>query len=218
MKRSLSASQVLSVRNRTIEVPEEWTGCLGREIARNGVVFFWGNSGNGKSSAVMSFAKMLTAFGTVLYVSREEGFSLSFQNTLLRFSMADCGERFQVVDDSSVEQLTERLKKQRSPEFIVIDSLQMMGMNIREYREMRERFPRKLFVVVSQANGKQPDGRTATKVMYDADLKIWVEGYVAHSKGRFIGPTGVFRIWDDGAERYWTGKAAEDDEYNTQRD
>ena len=217
MRRSLSASQVLSVRNRTIEVPREWEGCLGKEIARNGVVFFWGNSGNGKSSAVMSFAKMLTGFGTVLYVSREEGFGLSFQHTLERFSMTECGVRFQVADDGSIEQLTERLDKHRSPEFVVIDSVQMMGMSFKDYRALKDRFPRKLFILVSQANGKQPDGRPATKMMYDADLKIWVEGYTAHSKGRFIGPTGAFRVWDDGAERYWTGKAKED-EQNAQKD
>lgn len=215
MKRSLSASQVLSVRNSTLGVSEEWSGCLGEEIARTGVVFFWGNSGNGKSSAVMSFAKMLTAYGTVLYVSREEGFSLSFQNMLSRFSMTDCGVRFQVSDDGNVEQLVERLEKQRSPEFVVIDSVQMLGMTFKEYRALKDRFPRKLIVLVSQAAGKQPDGRPATRMMYDADLKIWVEGYTAYSKGRFIGPTGNYRVWDEGAERYWTGKAKET---NTQKD
>ena len=217
MRKALSAGQVISIRNRTLGVAEEWTGCLGEEIARCGVVFFWGNSGNGKSSAVMSFAKMLTAYGTVLYVSRAAGFSLSFQNTLARFAMVECGRRFQVADDGSIEQLTERLEKRRSPEFVVIDSVQMMGMSFKEYRALKERFPRKLFILVSQANGKQPDGRPATKMMYDADLKIWVEGYTAYSKGRFMGPTGAFRVWDDGAERYWTGKARET-ETNAQKD
>ena len=39
--------------------------------------------------------------------------------------------------------------------------------------------------------------------MYDATLKIWVEGFKAFSKGRFIGQTGEFTIWDEGAARYW---------------
>ena len=39
--------------------------------------------------------------------------------------------------------------------------------------------------------------------MYDATLKIWVEGYRAFSKGRFIGRTGKYDIWPEHAERYW---------------
>ena len=41
--------------------------------------------------------------------------------------------------------------------------------------------------------------------MYDASLKIWVEGYKAFSKGRFIGQTGECVIWPEGARRYWAG-------------
>ena len=33
--------------------------------------------------------------------------------------------------------------------------------------------------------------------MYDATLKIWVEGFKAFSKGRFIGDKGEFTIWDE---------------------
>lgn len=203
MKQSISASRALSVRNRVLEVSGEWEGCLGKEIARHGVVFFWGNSGNGKSSAVMAFAKMLSGFGRVLYVSKEEGYSLSFQHTLARFSMADCGASFQVIDQEDLESLTERLSRPRSPEFVVIDSVQTMGMTYRDYRALKERFRSKLFILVSQVDGKQPDGRPARKMMYDADLKIWVEGYTAFSKGRFIGETGKYIVWARGAAEYW---------------
>lgn len=42
--------------------------------------------------------------------------------------------------------------------------------------------------------------------MYDATLKIWVEGFKAFSKGRFIGDTGEYTIWGEGAEKV-LGKA-----------
>ena len=203
MKQTISASKALAVKNRVLPVSPEWTGCLGWEIARHGVVFFWGNSGNGKSSAVMAFAKMLSGVGRVLYVSKEEGYSLSFQHTLSRFSMADCGASFQVIDDEDLETLTERLARPKSPEFIVIDSVQTMGMTYRDYRALKERFKSKMFILVSQVDGKQPDGRPARRMMYDADLKIWVEGYTAFSKGRFIGETGKYIIWQRGAAEYW---------------
>ena len=50
------------------------------------------------------------------------------------------------------------------------------------------------------------EGRPAKRMMYDADLKLWVEGHTVFSKGRFIGPTGKFVVWQEGADRYWRGK------------
>lgn len=209
MKRSLSAVQVLAVRNRTLAVPPEWQGCLGEEIARHGVVFIWGNSGNGKSSAVMAFAKMLTSAGKVLYVSKEEGYGFSFQNTLRRFGLQECGKAFQVIDKDSLEELVARLSKPKSPEFVIIDSVQAMGMSTKQFKELRERFRSKMLVLVSQADGKRPLGRSAANMMYDADLKIWVEGHTAFSKGRFMGDTKEFVTWEEGAQRYWEGRKKE---------
>jgi hypothetical protein len=209
MKRSLSAVQALAVRNRTLEVSPEWQGCLGEKIARHGIVFIWGNSGNGKSSAVMAFAKMLASNGKVLYVSKEEGYSLSFQNTLRRYTMQECGAAFQVIDKETVDGLIERLAKPKSPEFVIIDSVQAIGLSSRQYKDLRERFRSKLLVLVSQADGKRPAGRPAVNMMYDADLKIWVEGHIAFSKGRFMGETKEFVTWEEGALRYWDGRKKE---------
>lgn len=209
MKRSISAVQALAVRNRSLEVSSEWQRCLGEKIARHGIVFIWGNSGNGKSSAVMAFAKMLASNGKVLYVSKEEGYSLSFQNTLRRFAMQECGASFQVLDNETIEGLVERLSKPKSPEFVIIDSVQALGLNSRQYKSLRERFRNKLLVLVSQADGKRPAGRPAVAMMYDADLKIWVEGHIAFSKGRFMGETKEFVTWQEGAERYWDGRKKE---------
>ena len=209
MKRSLSAVQALAVRNRTLEVSPEWQGCLGKEIARHGIVFIWGNSGNGKSSAVMAFAKMLASNGKVLYVSKEEGYSLSFQNTLRRFAMQECGASFQVIDKETIDGLVERLSKPKSPEFVIIDSVQALGLGSRQYKSLRERFRHKLLVLVSQADGKRPAGRPAVGMMYDADLKIWVEGHIAFSKGRFMGETKEYVTWPEGAQRYWDGRKKE---------
>lgn len=210
MKKSISAVQALAVRNRTLVVAPEWQGCLGEEIARHGIVFIWGNSGNGKSSAVMAFAKMLASSGKVLYVSKEEGYGLSFQNTLRRFGMQDCGAAFQVVDKETVESLAERLQRPRSPEFVIIDSVQAMGIGSRQFKQLQERFRNKLLVLVSQADGKRPLGRPAQNMMYEADLKLWVEGHTVFSKGRFMGETKEYVTWEEGALRYWDGRKKEE--------
>ena len=75
-------------------------------------------------------------------------------------------------------------------------------MSYKEYLNFKELFPNKLLIFISHADGKNPAGRSAKSVMYDASLKIWVEGFRATSKGRFIGPIGEYVIWDKPAEIY----------------
>lgn len=212
MARALTTREILNIRHRTITFEGEWGNCIGT-MDRAGVVLFWGNSGNGKSSAVISFCKELTKHGKVLFVSLEEGYSLSFQNTLQRFDMYSCGSRFQVIDHTTVEELTERLGKPKSPEFVVIDSFQYLGMSHKDYLSFKGRFPNKLLVFVSHAEGRQPSGRAAKAVKYDAMQKIWVEGHVAFTNGRFIGKTGQAVIWKQGASEYWSKKFDDSKEF-----
>ena len=179
MGKSLSVSQALSIRRSTLRLEGGWGNCVG-EIDRTGVVFFWGKSGNGKTSAVLSFGKELARFGRVLYNSLEEGLSVSFLNALRRHAMQDCGRRFQVVAGESIADLDERLSKRKSPDFVIIDSFQYTQLDYRQYIAFKER-----------------------SVMYDAGLKIWVEGYKAFTNGRFFGPTGEYTIWREKAEEYW---------------
>ncbi|MGN1210455.1 MAG: hypothetical protein ACI4TM_02130, partial [Candidatus Cryptobacteroides sp.] len=132
-----------------------------------------------------------------------EGFSLSFQNTLKRFDMDSCGSRFQVLESSNADDLVERLSKPRSAEFVVIDSFQYLGLSYKQYIEFKSKLANKMLIFVSHADGKQPEGRAAKAVKYDAMQKIWVEGFVAFTNGRFIGPTGQAVIWEQGAWNYW---------------
>lgn len=212
MAKSLSTAQVLGIRSRTIVLSGEWGECVG-EMARHGVVFVWGNSGNGKTTAVMQLCReLVTGCGMKgLYVSLEEGFSVSMQNTLRRLSMLECRSRFQILDSIDLDALVERLSKPRSAEFVVIDSIQYMQLTYKQYIALKERFRAKLFILVSHADGKQPEGRAARAIRYDAGLKIWVEGYKAFSKGRFIGPKAEAVVWRQGAEEYWGAKKKQEE-------
>lgn len=202
MARSLTAKEILNIRRPSLTFEGEWGNCIG-SMDRHGVVFFWGNSGNGKSSAVISFCKELAKNGKVLFVSLEEGFSLSFQKTLKLYDMDSLGSRFQVLESATAEELVERLSKPRSADFVVIDSFQYLGMSYRQYIDFKGKLANKMLVFVSHADGKQPEGRAAKSVKYDAMQKIWVEGFVAFTNGRFIGPTGQAVIWEKGAWDYW---------------
>lgn len=209
---TLSARQMMSIRFDTVLLGGGWDECLG-PVQTTGVWFIWGNSGNGKTSAVVSLCRELAAFGRVLLDSREEGVSLTLQNTLRRFGMQELGARFQVTD-APLDELESMIERRKGPRFVVIDSFQYMGLSYRQFRAFCDRHRGRLLIFVSRADGRRPEGRAATSAMYDAALKIWVEGYKAFSKGRFIGSTAECTIWEDGARRYW-GTPADEENENT---
>jgi hypothetical protein len=112
--------------------------------------------------------------------------------------------RFLLLDCEPLEDLTKRLAKKKSPDFVVIDSFQYTQMTYKAYLKFKEANRGKLLILVSHANGTTPSTRSAKSVMYDATLKIYIQGHVAFSKGRFIGRNGgKFIIWEEGAKRIY---------------
>lgn len=205
LKRAYSPTDILNMNIPSLDFTGDWEASLGKP-AVCGVWIIWGRSGNGKTSFVMQLAKYLCRFDKVLYDSLEEGTGLSVQKSMKRHQMQEVSRRFQVLDREPMEQLCERLNKRKSPSIIIIDSLQYSGLSYNSYKQLKERFPKKLFVFVSHAEGAHPAGRVGRAVEYDADIKILVEGFRASCKSRFMDKPGVpFTIWEEGAVKYTLG-------------
>ncbi|GHT16591.1 hypothetical protein AGMMS4956_19310 [Bacteroidia bacterium] len=98
--------------------------------------------------------------------------------------------------------LLERLERQKSPDIVVIDSLQYSGMTYADYRRLRDGFKGKLFVLISHASGSEPAGKVAGAIKFDANVKVFVEGYKAFPVSRY-GGGAPFTIWEEGAERFY---------------
>lgn len=202
--RAKTVGEILRQKKKKFAFEGDWFDAF-EKPETTGVWFIWGNSGNGKSSFTMQLCKELTKYGKVLYNSLEEADSLTMQNTLLRHQMDEVGCKLHIVCER-MPLLRERLSKRNSPQFVVIDSLQYTRMRFDDYIKLKEQHRDKLFIFISHADGKNPRGSVATDIMYDASLKIWVEGYRAISKGRFIGKKkGYYTIWEEGAAKYWLG-------------
>lgn len=200
--RALTVKEILNKKRQTFPFAGEWSDAFGQP-ERTGVWFIWGSSGNGKTSFVLQLIRELCKYDRVAFNSLEEGDSLSMRDKLVRHGLLEVGNRLHLLDAEPMEALSERLSKRKSYNIVVIDSFQYTQMTYREYIHFKEQHKDKLLVFISHASGKSPRGSAAVGVMYDATLKIWVEGYKAFSKGRFLGPTGEFTIWDEGAARYW---------------
>ena len=206
MRRAYSVSEALAKKNTPLPFEGVWAKSFGKP-SRTGVWIIWGESANGKSSFAMQLAKELTKYGKVAYNSLEESLSLSFQKNMQRCRMEEAGGRFLILDREPIAELGIRLKKQRSPDFIIIDSLQYTGLNYKEYKRLKEQHPSKLFIFISHADGDKPKGATAMSIQYDADMKIMVRGYRAICKGRFIPEAGNhYTIWADAEAKYWLGE------------
>ncbi|WP_392471263.1 hypothetical protein ACF3OC_07855 [Sphingobacterium cellulitidis] len=199
-KRAYSVSDILNKKYKVIPFEGEW-GAAFSQPESNGSWFIWANSGNGKTTFVLKLCKELSKHERILYNSLEEGSAKTMQNAFLNAGLASVKRRLILVQES-IEELCGRLDRPKSQNVIVLDSFQYTGLSFERYRDLVRRYPKKLFIIISQADGKQPSGRTAKRVMYDASLKIWVEGYRAFSKGRYIGPLGYYTIWERGAKEY----------------
>lgn len=212
MARAYSVTKILSTKYELVQWGEAWATAFGYPAA-SGVWFIWGNSGNAKTRFMLELAKELSKTKRVFYNSREEGNSHTMQLALIEAGI-DGSNRKLIIGNESADDMRLRLAKRRGPEVVIMDSIQYFTIRFAAFREMVESNPDVLFIVNSQADGKQPLGNVAKSIRFDAALKIWVEGYVATSNGRY-NPGGQYTIWAEGAERYYGQELKKDGHENT---
>ncbi|TGG39210.1 MULTISPECIES: ATP-binding protein [Muribaculaceae] len=210
MSRAISNQNVLAARFETVEFAGEWLASFGRPELR-GTWIIWGGSGSGKTTFTLMLCKYLANFGRVAYNSLEQGLSLSLQKAWERVGMGEAGNSVILLNKEELPELRARLNKRKSPEIIIIDSVQYLdGFNWASFKKLKREYPDKLFIFISQADraGKDPDGKLAGKIRYDAEIKIKVEGFKAFVTTRYEdaerGEGGAdFIIWEQGAAEYW---------------
>jgi len=206
MKKALSSTALLAKKYNLINWQGSWLDNFGQPELR-GVWSVSGHSGSGKTSFLLQLAKELTKYGRVLYNSLEEGDSKTMQRAWKLHKIAECGRKIQLIQEGTSE-LTERLEKRQSPEIVITDTFQYTKMNWDQYWKLKNKFSNKLLIFNQQMDGNKIMMKTGIRVNYDADLKIWIEGFKAFSKGRSFGKNwqSGFVIWDEGERSYWGEK------------
>lgn len=210
MGRAISNKNVLAAQFETADFDGPFLASFGRPELR-GTWIIWGTSGSGKTTFMLMLCKYLCKFRRVAYDSLEQGLSLSLQKAWERVEMEEAGSQIVLLNKESMSDLRERLHKRKSPDVVVIDSVQYLhGWKWNDYTKLKDEFPDKLFIFISQADksGKDPDSNIAKKIRYDAEIKIRVEGYKAFVTTRYevpeLGEGGQdFTIWQEGADEYW---------------
>lgn len=200
MKRALTITDIRNYKTKTYLLDGGLDLALG-EVELTGSWIVWGGSANGKTRFALQLAKALAKHVRVAYDSLEEGLSLSMQHAIEDVGFADVKRNFILLDGEGVDELKERLRKQRSPKVVIIDSLQYTGLTYTEYKALRDEFRSKLFIWISHADGHNPKGAVADGVKFDAFVKVYVEGYRAYPQSRYGGNV-PYTVWPEGAAKY----------------
>lgn len=208
MSRAISNKNVLAAQFETANFTGPFLASFGRPELR-GAWIVWGGSGSGKTTFTLMLCKYLAGFRRVAYDSLEQGLSLSLQKAWERVAMEEAGSNIILLNKESLAELRTRLAKRKSPEIIVIDSIQYWhGFKWSDFTKLKDDYPDKLFIFISQEKGGEPAGNLAQRVRYDSEIKIRVEGFKAFVTTRYEdsekGEGGAdFIIWEKGAADYW---------------
>lgn len=201
MKRAYSVNNVMRTSFSTMGFDGTWADVCG-EPEMMGSWFIYGAPKNGKTSFAMQLSKYLTKFGRVAYNSIEEGLSKSIKDAMERVNMTEIGRKLILLDKENVDDMMLRLKKHKSPDIIIIDSVQFLELKFSEYKSLKNNFPNKLFIYISHVEGKLPDGITARKIWRDANISFRIEGFKAFPVGRYGGGR-EYIINNNRALEYW---------------
>ena len=168
-----------------------------------GIWFVWGGSGSGKSSLLLDIAKAFAENLKTIHNELEEDLDdLDFINRMRLKNMQDVKDNF-LTASYNYEELCEYLDKRDSPKVVIINSATYFFKDLQQYFEFTTKYKRKKILVFSgMAKGPNPYSELETKIMYDANKKIFCSGYLAICKGRTIGPNGgTYIIWAEGYEK-----------------
>lgn len=208
MGRAISNKNVLEAQFEVAEFDGPFLASFGRPELR-GAWIIWGGSGSGKTTFMLMLCKYLAQFRRVAYDSLEQGLSLSLQKAWERVDMAEAGSNIILLNKESLSEVRARLDKRKSPGVVVFDSVQYMdGFNKTAFKKLKNDYPDKLFIFISQDKNGRPSGNLADFIRYDSEIKIRVEGYKAFVTTRYEVPERgeggqEFIIWPEGAAAYW---------------
>lgn len=168
-----------------------------------GVWFIWGGSGSGKSSLTMDITKAFCYSLRAIHNELEEEVDdVDFINRIKLKQMQDVKDKY-LVSAYNYTELNEYLDRRNSPDVVIINSATYFFENQHQYFEFTRKYKRdKVIIITGMAQGKSPMSELEKKIMYDANKKIFCEGYLAACKGRTIGPNGgTYIIWKEGHEK-----------------
>lgn len=154
-----------------------WQTLFGKP-ARNFTMMFHGEPHNGKTIFLLKLAQYLAEnFGEVLYVSSEEFASPTMTKKVNEF-LTPIPKKLHFAENLKDPDLS-------NYDFIIMDSVNDLGLKINQYKEMREEHPDKAFIFILQ-HTKAGDFRGGKDWEHTAEIVGAVnKGVVTITKNRY---------------------------------
>lgn len=199
LPKTLGAKQFLQKKFHELPFTDKYEASFGHP-EDNFSMIIYGGSGNGKTEAEVQLCKYFAQFGTVYFNSTEQGISRSLQTSWVRNKMEEVDGKIQVAHKESYDTMLARLSRKKSAKIVFIDSIQHSGIDYQMWKQLRNRFPKKIFVLISHAAGSEPRGAAAQAIKYDVDIKCFVKDFILYPDSRFGGGK-AYVVYEDGYRR-----------------
>lgn len=126
MIRSLSFDNILNKKYEYIPFSKDFMDAFGKR-QKSGAWIVYGKSGQGKTSFTFQLAREFDRIGyKVLFISLEMGVESDFRDSLLGFMNSSRSGMLFWDEVPTFDEFDEFLGKQRSPDVVIIDSLQSL--------------------------------------------------------------------------------------------
>lgn len=161
----------------------KWETFLGKPQT-NFFCVIHGKSGQGKSTFSLQFAKYLAQnFGTVLYISGEEGFANTFIEKVEFIGLNKISSFYSVEEIKHGEDILKCVPNQYH--FVFIDSLNNMHIDPVLMQALRNKYSQSGFIAICQ-NTKAGQIRGSYEIVHDSDIEVRVDkGIAITNKNRF---------------------------------
>ena len=199
LPKALTVANIINQKVQRLAFTGKWYEAF-RQPQDKGVWLVWGGSGSGKSTFILMLCKALGLLGVKVFLNilEEETDDTDFIDRINLHEMSEIHDYF-LARSYNYNELVTYLKRKNSAKVVVIDSATYFFENFEQYKAFKSMFKDKIIIITAHANGKNPKHALEDAIMFDAKMKIFVNGYLALCKGRTIGPNGGrFIIWEAG--------------------
>jgi hypothetical protein len=198
--RTIGLHQLGQMKFDRLEFEGYWQNIVGKPTKNHSCIIY-GNSGNGKTTAIINYVKNLIDFNfKVGYVSHEEGISGTMQDAFRRAGLlgGEYSGDLILIGDTNFEETLEYFSKRSSPDVVVIDSVDYCDMTKDQYIILRKKLKNKIIILISWSQGTKPKSQAAKDIEYMVDVKLFVKNFMIWPKSRYGGnQPGV--IWEQRA-------------------
>jgi hypothetical protein len=200
--RARTASKIFQKKYKTFAFTDEWLKVMGTPET-TGIWLVYGIEKNGKTWFSLKLAEYLTDFEKVLYISAEEGMSLSIKETLQRVKFDIGNRRLLFMEYIPIEELDQLLSKKQAPKIVFLDNLTIYADELKNgiFRKLVAKHHDKLFVCVAHEERNEPYTAVAKLASKLAKIKVRVKGLACMVSGRC--PGGTLTIDEEKAALYW---------------